>query len=117
MATAVGLTKETWAQTQINGRIVDRSGPLQGATLRIQNTNIATASANDGTFTLNVHIQGRQALTVGYMGYRDTTVFINMVANTTTNLGEIVLQDFNPQQLEGLWFQVFIVRRSSGPYR
>lgn len=102
MVTLLGVTNGIQAQTKISGRVVDRSGPLQGATLKIVNTPISGVSGSDGAFSVHVNIHGQHSLTVSYMGYRDTTFLIDIVANIAIDLGDIVLKDFNQNQLEGV---------------
>jgi TonB-dependent starch-binding outer membrane protein SusC len=44
-----------WAQTQIKGKVTDSKDgtPLQGVTVSIKNTNVATTTGPDGSFTIN----------------------------------------------------------------
>jgi TonB-linked SusC/RagA family outer membrane protein len=44
-----------WAQTQIKGKVTDSKdgSPLQGVTVSIKNTSLATTTGPDGTFTIN----------------------------------------------------------------
>ncbi len=51
----LGLTQLLWAQTQVTGRVTDaRDGsPLPGVTVSVKKSNIATTTANDGSFSID----------------------------------------------------------------
>src|SRR5678809_1287889 len=44
-----------WAQTQIKGKVTDSKdgSPLQGVTVSIKNTSLATTTGPDGSFSIN----------------------------------------------------------------
>ena len=63
---------QLWAQTRtITGKVTDDKGaPLSGATVSVPNSNIRTATAADGSFSINVPATAR-LLTVSYVGFAD----------------------------------------------
>ncbi|HEX8677745.1 MAG TPA: SusC/RagA family TonB-linked outer membrane protein, partial [Segetibacter sp.] len=59
------------AQTRISGRVIDAktNAPVSGATVSVKNnTNISTATADDGSFSLNAPANAR--LIVSFVGYK-----------------------------------------------
>ncbi len=60
-----------WAQTQVTGRVTDaRNGsPLPGVTVSIKNSNVATTTAPDGTFSLSA--PANSSLIFSYVGYQN----------------------------------------------
>src|SRR5215210_5008812 len=59
------------AQTRISGRVIDAktNAPVSGATVSVKNnTNISTATAEDGSFSINAPANAR--LVVSFIGYK-----------------------------------------------
>ncbi|WP_350286436.1 carboxypeptidase regulatory-like domain-containing protein [uncultured Croceitalea sp.] len=89
------------AQTGIiKGIVVDKQSesPLQGATIELLNTAVATGVITDfdGRFTLTEVPVGRQVLRVSFIGYESTTI-PNIVVTTgkDINLTVTLLEAFN----------------------
>jgi len=70
----VGLlctTQFLWAQTQVTGKVTDaRDGsPLPGVTVSVKNSNAATTTEKDGSFSINA--PAKSILVFSYVGYRN----------------------------------------------
>ncbi|HEY0246455.1 MAG TPA: carboxypeptidase-like regulatory domain-containing protein, partial [Mucilaginibacter sp.] len=66
----------TWAQSGvITGKVVrmDNKSPVAGASVFLGNSSFGTATAPDGTFTLNGVRPGQYTLVVAVIGYQDHT--------------------------------------------
>ncbi len=74
---------QLWAQTRtITGKVTDDKGaPLSGATVSVPNSNIRTATAADGSFSINVPATAR-SLTVSYVGFADFSAPITATSTT-----------------------------------
>ncbi len=74
---------QLWAQTRtITGKVTDDKGaPLSGATVSVPNSNIRTATAADGSFSINVPATAR-SLTVSYVGFADFSAPITGTSTT-----------------------------------
>ena len=54
---------------KVTGKVTDESGkPLQGATVTVKGTAIATATGEDGSFTINAP-SGRETLVITSVGF------------------------------------------------
>ena len=59
-----------WAQRKVTGRVTDRNGsPIPGVTVTIKNTNNATVTATDGTYSINV--PANSVLVFSSVGYQN----------------------------------------------
>jgi len=60
-----------WAQTQVTGKVTDsRDGsPLPGVTVSVKNSNAATTTEKDGSFSINA--PAKSILVFSYVGYRN----------------------------------------------
>ena len=58
------------AQTKLSGKVISQQTglPVDGATVNIKNTNISTATAPDGSFTLNG--SSKATLVISFVGHR-----------------------------------------------
>jgi TonB-dependent starch-binding outer membrane protein SusC len=83
---------------RITGKVTDESGkPLQGVTVQVKNTSNATATAEDGSFTINAP-SGTATLVVTSVGFADleiavsnrTTINVTMV-NASAALTDVVV--------------------------
>jgi TonB-dependent receptor len=90
------LTLSALAQSTgtISGVVTDKatSGFLVGADVRLAGTDLATATARDGTFTLANVPAGTQTVEVSYVGRKTKSVTVTVTAGataaTTIDLGE-----------------------------
>ena len=63
------MTQLIHAQTRISGKVIDQktNAPVSGATVSVKNnSNISTATAEDGSFTINAPAKSR--LVISYVG-------------------------------------------------
>ena len=95
------LGHQLMAQTgTIKGVVVDKQSenPLQGATIELLNTEIATGVITDldGRFIINDVPLGRQSIRVSFIGYESTTI-PNIVVTTgkDISLNIALLESFN----------------------
>lgn len=66
-------------QKQIKGKITDESGtPLQGVTVTVKGTKLATQTDAGGNFILPTSTDGKQTILFSYVGYTTETVFANV---------------------------------------
>lgn len=80
------------AQT-ISGVITDdeTGEPLIGATIKIKDTNLGTATALDGSFSIEAKKVGEQVLVVSYVGYIENELDID-VKSGNNDLGSMSLE-------------------------
>nr|WP_299344702.1 TonB-dependent receptor [Allomuricauda sp.] len=99
----IALLFASFAEAQtgiIKGVVVDKQSesPLEGATIELLNTEIATGVITDfdGRFTIIDVPVGRQAIRVSYIGYESTTI-PNIVVTTgkDVSLNISLLESFN----------------------
>jgi TonB-dependent receptor len=93
VAAAFSLTAFAQSTGSISGVVTDKaSGFLVGADVRIAGTELATATAREGTFTLSNVPSGQQTLEVSYVGRKTKTVPLTVRAGalttTSVDLGE-----------------------------
>lgn len=92
-------------QREVNGRVTDASGePLEGATIMEKGTGNVTASAADGTFSIQVADQGA-VLVISFVGHvsREIAVGDQSTVNVVLeqlkmDLGEIVVVGYGTQR-------------------
>lgn len=72
------------AQSQISGKIIDKSNgeTLVGAAIQIENTTNGTVTDIEGNFSLNVPV-GTHTLVISYISYQTTKVQVQTKANET----------------------------------
>jgi TonB-dependent receptor len=94
LSTAVAV-----AQTGgVTGLVVDERGPLPAATVRLENGEQGVFTDLNGLFSLTRLPEGRVVLLIRYLGYAETRVAVDVVANTTVALGRIELTPDNQLQ-------------------
>ena len=99
VASLIFLSTQICAQTgTIKGVLQSAAGVLPGATIQVNQLNIATYSNADGSFELFKVPAGKQALTITYLGYKTKQVDIDVMSGQVTDLKTIVLED-NAQNL------------------
>lgn len=96
-------------QQQVKGTVLSSDGqPLAGASVRLQQSNIAAATLTDGSFTISV-VQPEGQLLITALGYEDqlvsykagTPVQVRMQA-TTSDLDEVVVVGYGVQKKANL---------------
>ena len=86
----------------ISGVVTDRvtSGFLVGADVRVAGTDLATATARDGTFSLSNVPPGPQSIEVTYVGRKPKTIPVNVrpgtVSTTTIDLARATYSCWKP---------------------
>lgn len=61
---------------KVSGTVVDKSGPIIGATVKVKGTNIGAATNYDGNFTLP-NVPQNSTLVISYVGYKTQEVRLN----------------------------------------
>lgn len=101
-----GLAQER----QITGKVVDAktNEPLEGATVSIKNSNRSTVTNSEGIFQLTVP-EGKEILTVSYVGYETQDLFLKGRTNVSirlqasnTGLNEVVVVGYGTKKREYL---------------
>ena len=106
------------AQTRITGKVSSPDGkPFFGATVAVKNTNIATSTADDGSFSLNVP-DPNGTLVISYVGYETQEVtipslnggpaMISMIA-LPNSLNEVVVTGYSAQRRKDITGAVAVV--------
>jgi len=90
MLLGVWLAKASVAQT-VKGTITNNDGQLPGATIKVMNTKLGTATDLDGTFTLNTETTGKVMVEISYIGHEVKTMELD-VKHGINNLGAIKLE-------------------------
>jgi TonB-dependent receptor len=71
----------------INGRVVDNSGGvLQGAQIALQPLGTNVVSDSQGAFYINAIDAGNYTVTITYVGFKDFTKEVNVVAGQTASI-------------------------------
>lgn len=100
LCSLVLLCGQLWAQTRtVSGKVQDDQGnPIAGATVQAKGTNLATATREDGTYTITVP-QKVKALVVSYIGFDRLELSIGTQSSLTfvlkkadQSLAEVVVQ-------------------------
>src|SRR3982751_3408782 len=69
------------AQTKITDKVTGTDGkPFSGATVAIKGTNVATTTADDGSFSISVP-NANATLVVSYVGYESQEVRVSSLSN------------------------------------
>jgi len=79
------------AQFKVTGKVIDSADqkPIPGATVFLANASVGTASAVDGTFTLDNVRGGQYEVVVSMIGYRPYRT--TLLVNSNINLPDIVI--------------------------
>lgn len=90
--------------TKVTGTVVDKSGPIIGATIKVKGTSIATITDLDGNFSL-VNVPKNATLEITYIGYKTQTVALNgrtkvsvTLEEDAANLEEVVVVGYGVQK-------------------
>lgn len=89
---------------KVSGTVVDKSGPIIGATIKVKGTSIATITDLDGNFSL-VNVPRNAVLEVSYIGYKTKEVPLNgkstlsiVVEEEASALDEVVVVGYGVQK-------------------
>jgi TonB-dependent SusC/RagA subfamily outer membrane receptor len=104
------------SQTQVSGKVTGPdSKPVFGASVTVKSTNIATSTAQDGSFTVMLPA-GKKILVISYVGYEvsevnvsGNTVDVTMKTQATT-LNEVVITGYTAQRKKELTGAVSVVK-------
>ena len=82
-----------WAQRKVTGKVTDRNGsPIPGVTVTIKNTNNATVTAADGTYSINA--PANSVLVFSSVGYQNIELpASNSSVDATLTLGNNSLSE------------------------
>ena len=107
-----------FAQSVITGRVINKSDntPVQGATVQVQGSKLATQTGTDGTFTLTSS-NAIKAVIITVVGYNPETVSIDgrsalgdiAVSVTTTSLNDVVVTGYTSQKKKDITGSVAVV--------
>jgi TonB-linked SusC/RagA family outer membrane protein len=106
------------AQTTITGRVLNSvdNRPVEGATVQVRGSKIATLTASDGTFSLSTTQQKVKELVITIVGYEPLTVPVNgssigdvHLAITTTSLNDVVVTGYTSQRKKDITGAVTVV--------
>lgn len=79
---------KTTAVLEVHGRVNDDKGkPLPGASVKVNGTNIATVTDNEGQFVLK-NVDENAIVTVSFIGFKATTINVNHQSQITIILKE-----------------------------
>jgi TonB-dependent starch-binding outer membrane protein SusC len=106
-----------YAQKAVTGVVKDSKGVLAGATVIVKGTTVATATANDGTFSIGLP-NGRTTLVVSSVTYgtkeikvQDKQVNIEVVLTSSANsLDEVIVTGYTSQKKRDLTGAVSIIK-------
>src|SRR3954451_10847527 len=90
----VFLATSISAQTRITGKVIDgkTNRPVSGATVSVKNnTNISTATAEDGSFTISAPSNAR--LVVSFVGYKPMEIAATAASSIRLAPGEATLNE------------------------
>lgn len=90
------------AQTKIIGKVRDATGPLQGATLRIDKSAGGSTSGYDGQFEINSNLNGAYTLVISYMGYDDQRFPVELLRDKFIDLGTVEMQKVGDKEIAGV---------------
>ena len=103
------------AQKTVTGKISDPNNqPVAGATVTVTGTSIATQTDVSGNFSIGVP-QGRNSLTVSYVGYDNQTVIISgssvsiALKTAISSLSEVVVTGYGTQRKKDITGSVAVV--------
>lgn len=90
---------------KVSGSVVDKTGPIIGATIKVKGTNNGTVTDYDGNFTLT-NLPKDATLVISYIGYKTQEVAvdgknnlkINLEEDAATKLDEVVVVGYGIQK-------------------
>src|ERR1700755_2740124 len=98
------FTQTAFSQTKpVTGKILDDKGaPIQGATVSVKGTSVATSSSADGSFRLNAP-ENATTLVISSVGFKTQEIGIKDLVNinlvpSTTGLNEVVVVGYGTQR-------------------
>lgn len=95
----ISMAVNLYSQTSVNGKIIDKLGSLPGASIRIKGTSNSASTSFDGGFSLSNVTQGNNILLVSYIGYGSKEIPFTAKKGQVLNLGEIVMEEKEAQNL------------------
>jgi len=83
---------------KVTGKVTDETGkPIQGATVQVKGSTIATATVADGSYTLMIP-SGNSSLVITSVGYTEQEIAVNQqsevnvsIVNTASSLDDVVV--------------------------
>jgi TonB-linked SusC/RagA family outer membrane protein len=107
----------TFAQRTITGTVTTSNNePAAGATVTVTGTNVGTQTAPTGTFSITIP-QGRNSLTISYVGFEIQTVTVGNQASVTvllqpssSALSEVVVTGYSAQRRKDITGSVSVVK-------
>ena len=73
----ITMISSAFSQVDVSGIVKDSEGPLMGALVYLQNTNIATVTNADGSFILKNIPEGDHLVSVQFVGYRSSKITVS----------------------------------------
>ena len=113
---ALAFTLPVFAQKRVSGKVTGPDDkPVYGATVSVKGTTVATTTAQDGTYSINLPANSR-VLVISYVGYdvaevnatEGSTVDVVMKAQTTS-LNEVVVVGYSAQRKKDITGAVAVV--------
>ncbi|WP_428286448.1 TonB-dependent receptor plug domain-containing protein, partial [Hydrotalea sp.] len=110
------FTVGVFAQKTISGKVTGKNNqPIAGATVKVQGTSTATATNDDGTFTIKVP-NDKSVLQISSIGYNSVTMPVNgrsqidvSLTEVTSDLNEIVVLGYTSQKKKDITGSVAVV--------
>lgn len=96
------ISNYSWAQRVLTGKVTDSERPVAGATVLIRGTSSATATDNEGNFSLSTDVEAGE-LVIRILGFSSKTIPFS----SQMSLGTIILTSSDSQSLE----EVIVVGR------
>jgi TonB-linked SusC/RagA family outer membrane protein len=110
------FTVGAFAQKTVSGKVTGKNNqPIAGATVKVQGTSTATATNDDGTFTIKVP-GDKSVLQISSIGYNSVTMPVNgrsqidvSLTEATSDLNEIVVLGYTSQNKKDITGSVAVV--------
>ncbi len=105
-----------FAQRSITGKVTDESGQgVQGATVQVKGTNIATVSDVSGNFTIN-SVNPGSVLIISFVGFQQKEITVGnqtsvsvSLSPSLSNLNEVVVTGYTAQRKKDITGSVAVV--------
>lgn len=109
-------TLGAFAQKTVSGKVTGKNNqPIAGATVKVEGTTTATATNDDGTFTIKVPNE-KSVLLISSVGYNNLTMPVNgrssinvTLTESTSDLNEIVVLGYTSQKKKDITGSVSVV--------